>query len=359
MNYRMTVYTVTPLHIGSGEILLRGYDYVSGKDRTFVLDRDAVLSAEYDKTGRVPTKAPGELIAASELREESPFVRYAMAGTTRIEQMHEQVKDIHGQLYIPGSSLKGALRTILFAHALETKSFTPNPNTLGEKQWWAAKEWERAAFGENPNKDLMRIVQVADTNALKATITRLRLLDAQVFQASNGGSPITVEAIADKVLFETIMHLDDYLLKPAQIETLGWGSKTEWLKRIPELAQQRARARIADEKRFAAQNGWTNAVKVYEQLETFQPKPGQFLVQMGWGMGYSGATIGLLVEKQQQVKLRERYNLGRPPHAPREWRVNPDTPFPKSRRMRVGAGVNANAVPDRPLGWVVVSLEQK
>ena len=356
MNYRVKVRTLTPLHIGSGADLLRDYDYVTGQDRTFVLNQDAVLADAYERTHTVPDKPAGKLIAVMELRDGSPFVRYSLAGVTRLDQMHEQIKDARGQCYLPGSSFKGALRTVLMAHAIRTQSFTPDMNLLKNNKSWASQSWERAVFGRDPNHDLLRALQIADSAPLTTQPAPLMLVSAGAFMKDKSSVPIAVEAVAHNTTFETMIHIEDWLLQDKQASELGWGDKTAWLTQLPALANARAQERMRQEMQFAQSAGFEMMSNTLAGFLAARLKPNQFLMQMGWGTGWTGTTIGTLLAPEDQNLIRKQFQLGRPPGGGRDWTVNTQQSFPKSRRLHVARVVNATAEPGVPLGWVLVEM---
>ncbi len=356
MNYRVRITTLTPLHIGSGSVLLRDYDYVTGKDKTFVLNQDAVYADAYDRTGQVPTRPAGRLIAVTELKDNSPFVRYSLTGTTTVDQIQEQIKDPHSRCYLPGSSLKGALRTVLFAHSVRSKAISINLDALDYARERAAHAWEQAAFGRDPNHDLLRALQIADSAPLPTVPARTMLLQTRVFAGNRPSALIWVEAVAHQTSFQTTLRLDDGLLKQ-NARDLGWEANADWLTRLPELANTLARERIAAERAFAQKSGWPNPGIAFDRWAAMDLKTNQFLLQMGWGTGWAGMTIGSLLSASDQLKVRAKYRLGRPPRSKGDWTPDPNKPFPKSRRYHVARGNNLDAEPGVPLGWVLVSLQ--
>ena len=119
--YDVTASVFTPLHIGSGRELLNEYDYAIRSGRTWRLNEGTLLDAQDVEDaetaallGRTP---PAQLLQEREFRADSPFFRYVVAGAPRSQaagaQLREQIKDAFDRPYLPGSSLKGALRTAL------------------------------------------------------------------------------------------------------------------------------------------------------------------------------------------------------------------------------------------------------
>jgi CRISPR-associated protein Csm5 len=361
MNYQVEVTVLSPLHVGSGDVLLKGYDFVPAGKRTWVLNQEAILAAEYDaQAGQVDWRRlgrpPGELVDPGELYEGSPLVRYSLGGMTTIEQVRAQIKDVFGHCYLPGSTLKGALRSALMSHAVRSGAFRPDLSSLGERREWAGQNWERQVFGRDPNYDLLRALIVADSEPLPTAPSPLILLNAQVFAAGPPGAPIVVEAIRPDTVFETTLRLDEYLFSRAA-DKLGFGQRQEWLERLPQIVAEYSQARLQTERQFtASQSRLESTARFYADLASLKLLSNTFLLQIAWGAGWTGKSVGLWLDKRDRDAIRRRYNLGRPPRASRDWRPNLSKPFPKSRRLRARR-VHGETVGGVPLGWVLVMMK--
>lgn len=363
MIYRLTISLISPVHIGTGRVLLRDYDFKTVGSRTWVLNQDAILADAYDRASAQAdwnrlALPPGQLVRDAELREGSPFVRYALEGTTTVDQVREQIKNVYDQCYLPGSSLKGALRTALMSHALRSNYWKPDLNALGDRREWAGQPWERAVFGPSPNQDLMRALVVADSEPLPVSPSPLMLLNAQVFTADGRpGSPIVVEALRPDIVFHTTLRVDDYLFSPAA-RALGFADRRQWLTDLARIAHQISQARIAQEQEwYRGHPAFQTVLSFYNQLARARLGERAFILQIGWGAGWTAKSVGLWLPKAAQDALRRRYKLGRPPRAGRDWQPNLARPFPRSRRLRARRSQN-QVLPDWPLGWVLVEMEE-
>ncbi len=361
MKYKVTVETLTPLHIGTGTILLKDFDYVSkaGERRTYVLDQEAVYAAELEANGAAAqlNKPAGKLLSSEHWRPGSPFVRYTLRGSTAIEQVHEQIKDVQGRCYLPGSSLKGALRTALMSYAIRSGQYQPQVDDLERSAEWAARTWEKDVFGREPNYDLLRALQVTDSIGLEVEPSPLELCSARVFTHSDGepGSPVVVEAIHKSVVFESEVTIDELAL--AFAPELGWNESQLWLVSLIEIIRQISRQRIEDELTIVSAKGLTDTESFYKQLLGVSDQTrgrAAAVLQMGWGTGWNGMTVGRALSKDAQDRVRQKYKLGRPPTAPYTWEPDLAKPFPKSRRLRSTPSQVGDDRPGTPFGWVVL-----
>lgn len=360
MKYKVTVSTLTPLHIGTGTELLKNFDFHSVGNTTFVLDQDAIYARELERNGpRARLDKPArELILSDDLRPDLPFVRYTLQGSTGVAQIREQIKDVHGRCYLPGSSLKGALRTALLRYALDTGVVASTLGT-GNETKKADDHWERDVFGSDPNRDILRALHVADSAPLPRDPSPLILGNVRVFVNARDADkteseiPVAVEAVRAGVTFETTLTFDELTLKytedPEQAPRLDWKKRRQWLAHLPEIVRQAGRRHLNEELLIAQAKGFAAAEAFYkEQLAA----AGEAIVlQMSWGTGWNGMTVGEHLPQAEHDEARRRYQLGRPPKHEGPWEPDLIKPFPKTRRL-----VNGDATLGLPFGWVRLTL---
>jgi len=384
--YRMTIETLTPVHIGTGTTLLRDYDFVVFDNRMThrlnvdrVLDYlwpedvDAMSPAEKDKLLRTP---PGELLKPEDLRTHPELVLYTMAGVPQVKgadagQIREQIKDAFGRLYIPGSTMKGAIRTAL-ARGLAKSEFKgqfPPVNRERDRKGRLKREvadslidhrlfCPKGKDGEKngANYDLLRALRIADSEPIGTVPI---LANVRVFRGPKGQSPIEVEAIPAGAVFQTELILDEYLLQK-QAGELGWdGTRVNAVRNFWILCRNMAVRQIQKEKEFCAANGMSTLAHWYEGClrELKQMKDTlECLLRIGWAGGWESKTLGseiLAADEKEFGRLREDFELGKPPRFKGKW--TPSDEFPLSRRLVV----NAQGNPVAPMGWVLVRLEKE
>jgi len=360
----VTVELLSPLHIGTGTELLLGYDLVPHGEHTYRVDEEALLEQALLQAEAEGRAAVNRLLAgrpAAELLTEadfadphSPLFRYVMQGipsvTTAGAKVGEQIKDVHDRLYLPGSSLKGALRTVLAWGIYADQKRKPDLTRLGRSRSWAAQPLERDLFGRDPNRDFLRALHVEDSQPLEPG-DHLALRTVQVYPA---GLPIDVELVEPGAVFRTAITVDEYGFGQGRARQLGWRNKRRWIERLPQLAKEHARQRLlAEVEYFKDKRGPTGAMRFYESLiNTWSELAGnEFIVQIGWGAGWESKTLGsgmLRQDDQAFERLLKQFRMTR-------GRRQPDDLFPKSRHLVL----DSHGRPAEPLGWVKVRLEGK
>lgn len=360
--FDVSISLLTPLHIGSGKELLRDYDYVTYGGRTWVIQPDTMLEFFQKPDGsfdeRLLGRPAAELLMAKDfdLENKQKLFRYILPGQPRAQGhgavLREQYKDAFDRPYIPGSSLKGALRTLLAWHGFQERKLRLNVDNIRAGRSWAGQALEREIFGADPNRDLLRGLQVADSEPVAAE--RLQIINAQVVTGSEQmGAPIEVEAVRGDTVFTTTVMLDEFLHSPAAEQQLHFGERWNWLEQIPEIARAWGIEHLRRERDWFRQRKYEVVSRLYHQMVNALGKlpSSQFFLQIGWGGGWNNKTIGYLL--QTDDKAWERL-LGDKRLSPARFRRRPGDPFPKSRRV-----VTANRQVAAPLGWCLVEMKGK
>jgi CRISPR-associated protein Csm5 len=357
--WTVEVKTLSPLHIGTGDELMLGYDLVSHRGRTYRVNEDALLDAMLVRAeaegasavNRVLMGRPAaELLTAADFDDPALF-RYVLTGspTKREGKIPEQIKDVHDHPYLPGSSLKGALRTVLAWSFYARQKRRPDLGRLRRSRSWAAQDLERNIFGQDPNHDVLRALHVQDSAPLPEA-DALRLEQVQVYP---GGTPVEVEAVRPGIAFHLTIAVDEYGFQDEAARQLGWQGKRAWLGQLVALGKEHARRRLSTEVEFfKAHSGPQATLGFYaalvKQVLEGELAEDEFLLQVGWGTGWESKTLGSGLLRQDDdafERLLSEYRMTK------ERNREPGDPFPKSRTLALRSGE-----PALPLGWVRVKL---
>ncbi|WP_315272531.1 type III-A CRISPR-associated RAMP protein Csm5 [Oribacterium sinus] len=144
--YRMKITAIGPIHVGDGKKLKKiEYIYDKQNNRVFVLDttktysyleqegklgrfQEYILSPEKDRyKDEDNSKDIFSFLLKENISKEiwESWKRYDYSITerenTRLNEIHSFVKDANGNPYIPGSSIKGMIRTALLAYLVGNK----------------------------------------------------------------------------------------------------------------------------------------------------------------------------------------------------------------------------------------------
>lgn len=363
--YDVSVRTLTPLHIGDGDELKKDFDFAVANGRTYRLDEDAILrekevEVKPDRYGNYPP--PQRLLAEADY-ENSAYFRYVLSGVPRSSRTDARVKsfikDVQDRPYIPGSSLKGAFRTALAWMGWSEVNPKLDRAAIGRRRSWAGQPLERKLFGPDPNHDLLRALHVSDLTGPANASESMVLVNAQVLTKKGAGSPVELEAVKTKVIFNGTVTIDDVLFSEFAQRELHFANRKHWLTELMARAQAHSLARIEQLGAwYETAQGGEGIAHYFRQLGDVKLGARQAVLQIGWGAGWDAKTLWTHLQTDPRLfeQLVADFRLNRAPKGspPRK----PGDPFPRSRRATV-SGIGDSAKPVAPLGWVQVELKPR
>lgn len=360
--YDVTLTLLAPLHIGSGRELLRDYDYVTQNGKTWLIDAAGMLDDFVDQKGNFDTRILGrpaaELLEPEDFTPESKRFRYVLPGEPSTKErgavLREMYKDVEDRPYLPGSSLKGALRTVLVWHGFRDRSIKLEVNQLGDNRGRAAQSVEQRILGINPNYDLLRALHVADSQPLAKG--HLRIANARVVTGSDKfGSPIEVEAIWKDNTLHTTISVDIFLHSEQADHKLDYGSSWQWLETLPQIVRAHNVEQLTKEHNWFKERQYKKIAGLYHQMldivTSNKLATNQFFLQIGWGGGWRSKTIGAPLQSDKKQWERLLTDKGR---SPARFHRKEGDEFPKSRRVLV-----VRNEPVAPFGWCLVEMTER
>ncbi len=170
------IITLTAVHIGSGETLQYGNDFVKGEVDGYnmigIIDARKVMKIIGEE--HIP-----DWVAAIDKKKNTTEIVKVYAPSSSIEDyskriisnwdtirdsdtLKEHIHDGNGHPYIPGSSIKGAIRTAILASIANNMTGLENKIQRGYRDKINAKQIESDLFGDDPMRDVFRFLQVGD-----------------------------------------------------------------------------------------------------------------------------------------------------------------------------------------------------
>jgi CRISPR-associated protein Csm5 len=274
----------------------------------------------------------------------------------------------HRGAYLPGSALKGALRTsIVFSR------WTPNTiDRIAESMPTDRAPRRLAEAAEvNSGASQVKIISVADSQPIPAStfkifLTRVASLDTRqpgkpqvTWKVAGRGSvpsqrisdatPVFAEMAAPGTGFIGEWDERTFLESRELAHALGWRSVPE-PKLMLDAANEHAATQLELHARYAETAGLEGLRHTVhclnEELLSSRELPGTCLLCLGWGSGFLSKVGFLQTEHESYRKiLRALAGFGKA--------IREGVPFPKTRRI-VFAGAEPSTLP----GWVKLQLEQ-
>ncbi|MCF7740524.1 MAG: type III-A CRISPR-associated RAMP protein Csm5 [Candidatus Marinimicrobia bacterium] len=371
-NQKYKITTLSPIHIGNGDSYQKYIDFVPHKNGALLYDTDEI----FDKIAN-DRKAIDELYQTTSGTQSNihNFVEkqnLVLENTVKIPfkvfsfNIQKLIRNGMGYPQIPGSSLKGGLRSALYAHYFSRLSKQKQKellNTIQPKTWgkFAAREIERELFGSDPTQDLMKAFIVTDADFSKENV---KYNDCRILSLKKNGGwswktkkvrgntfPMNVyfEAIRENASSYLTLGIDQFLLKnPNAQKKLGFDKKLSAdFTAIHSVINQHTENLIDQELDFLYDHDKNNKLKAitsfYEKLRYSIPEPSKgCLLRIGWGSGWKFITGNILKDHPDHLKkFRKQFKMGRKGFSE----------YPKSRKI-IMSGRNPATVP----GWI--KLEQ-
>ncbi|AEH25118.1 type III-A CRISPR-associated RAMP protein Csm5 [Pyrococcus yayanosii] len=406
----MMLRVLSPLHIGNGN-QLTPVDIYPEQDRVYVLDIDKLiddlqnLGISLEEILHLLKNPPGDRYVWKGYIDElnlnpKDYARYTLRthGTPGKEsmQIREFIK-LNERPYVPGSSVKGALRTAVLYKVLKECGDSATAmnlvsrfdRKLAEKIGWsnhvvefyveyllnelqkeeAAKQrgkrynfdrkraddlLEAIVFGMEPDRrsgvryepkrDPLRALIVRDSQP----VGRRHLAVYRVDVIGNPQPiPIWVEALEPGTATEIEMKIEAKVLRLNSghfngllwecLENYGkpWEVFEDFLwKAVNEFYDEVIKTELTELSRFGKYE--TNVKSFYSSLKSHDGH----LLRLGWGSGWLATTVGILLRKEGKWEgVRRKLGLGRNPQSGKL-----SSYFPKTRRLADGL----------PMGWVVL-----
>ena len=296
-------------------------------------------------------------------------VAYSVSCGARPDQngFRTQIKDGQGRPYIPGTEIKGAIRTsLLYALLTEPDAYNVLKQKLTDFQklykssapvgkkarFLSDLEYEQVrGLKDDAKFDLLRFVQVTDATPLSENALRIELtqslgttrytktwVEALATMSSSTVEPCTFRlAVA-----EDLAHKEGWALK-----TLGLQHLSDWLSvsKLLESCFRRSQDLLEEEEKYFSQE--PQILSIIQNLKQ-QNQLDAPLLRLGAGQGFLSTTIDLHV-KNRDPELYDRA-IREGVSFVRRWRTQAEN-FPKTRRVIADRGGR----PAEILGWVKLS----
>lgn len=348
MKYEVEV--ISPVHVGSGGTI-SPIEYAI-EDKFYRADMDRLFEDERFDTDGFIKGAKGGALYLGDLKHEltREQVRYGL--DISISVKNELCKSVYlptGEIrefiktrdlpYIPGSSIKGALRTAILWKALKDPRILHDAKEIIRKQGKvnpkkADEGIDKIVFGRNPNYDILRALQVSDSNITAMNDLELSkvviLSDAKegygwkTFRGKRSfivpnyadATPIFIEALKSKSVLTGTLKIDNWLLRGEEEEIakeLQFNGKQYLVEDVAMNCKEFAKDFIAGEITFFERYHGGVLTKIIEFYKTLREElkslsENELLLHISWGSGWHGMTVGNLFDVKM---LRENFYLGK------------------------------------------------
>jgi CRISPR type III-A-associated RAMP protein Csm5 len=355
--------TLSPVHVGSGRFLQNKTEYVFGKENIGIVDEAKVLgligvdripfwvaSIEKGESLVEFIKSYGITPTLQSLTNRVIALKCEKDRAKNLSTLKEQIHNGQGLAYLPGSSIKGAIRSALFSQIARSQKNGFNDDELldgwGDRQKITANKLEKQFFGSDPNHDIFRFLRIGDAYFRKNTTVAFVMDNINI--KGNSDDPEAVHDTSKSQLVEAIgagkgaeltIKLDGVGMK-RNLEKRAIDTFPESFNSIEQLfalINTNTQLLINEEIAFWTHNIDDDVAKEYIEklnslLETARGcSQKECVLRMAHGSGWTFIT-GNWVKEANAVSDDLWYrivNAARPGNQSRY----KDYPFPKSRRI--------------------------
>jgi len=352
-NLQVKLTTLSPLHIGSGHVYTQFDTMVKG-DYLYVIEIDDTAKLLM-KNGKTPEEISKVILEKAQQAGIKALIEYyklepetIATHKIRLDCSRVSFNEVHGFIksplyninYLPGSSIKGAIRTALLWYHLSKNGITFNMDNYqqGKKDIDSIENNELGTF----NNSIMKYLHISDSIDKEQKQSCLM----EINLASLGQTSVYYECLQSDETFGVLMKLDKerakdlrnhYLLEPATLIN-ACNAFSEY--QILEDCKYLKNNNLLDQ----SLNGfYDNLAQKMNNLT-----PNECIVRLGWGGGWLSKTFTSLIKD----KHSDFFNQNKVFFGDRKEISAQD--FPKSRRFVVRGGVCMST-----LGWVKLKFPRE
>jgi CRISPR-associated protein Csm5 len=381
LTYQIEV--LTPVHVGNGRQILPPEYVLDSEARKIVrVDLDSLFREKgfpivrYINAVRQPGFYLGSEFRTASVRH--PLYQFKSGGNIHELSRYlrrsagaflEHIKD-GGKPYLPGSSIKGAIRSLILKYLLSSdrSDYEEELNRSirlrkeGKKEERQLKtfstEAENLVLGRT-NRSLLRALQVSDSSTIEPS--QLELGCVKILSLTQEGyawkdlanrrnlkdfedaTPIFFESLPAGTILSGSFKTDDDLLTGYCADQLSYRSEgVQAIKRLFSVCKQGSMELLQKEAAFfeaiRLKPCLDAAINLMSVVQSCQEN--QMVFPLAWGTGYNAKANGWIIDSDLMDMVRREFNLGREGFE-----------FPKSRKILFFQGEPANLV-----GWVRLSI---
>lgn len=369
MYYEMVIKVLSPLHVSSEQEETKQSNFFVRGDKVAVCSEKYLANAlkrqglvtEYvafmDNGYNLSLESflkqlPGKQRADLESNIVKRVIPFRREGTRNPARMRLFTTDpLSGQLLIPASSVKGALRVSLLCRLSQTSpEFLENEvvKNLGENRKKAGEKLDKRLLqmgglenASSPNQDWLRTVKIADgaVPADASEIMPVKIVSlnnkGRGYHLSGRGITLFVECLKPGTAFKISLEFDQLLYQ--QLKIKNQGKALFVFEEFIENLSSRYTMLLEKEKQFARRAGLK---ELEDSIVDLEEQGADF--RLGWGSGLLSTSVSSLLNDEKQRQIRARFF---------KRRENPF--FPQSRKI-----IFKNGRPAAELGWCRIELKK-
>ena len=347
--------TLTPVHTGSGRLLQKDTEFITGRGRAVVIDDKKVLGIigkqNIDKWVACIDRGSSLLELIRTIKSDVVLDDIALRGMelyanniTNSRSLKEQMLSGGDIPVIPGSSIKGSIRTAVLNQLLEQHQKTPfnHEDVFNRRDKIDDKAIMKKYFGDSPNNDLLRFLTVGDAlfeyetcacNVLSMNIVkdgiRMESRLGQLTECIPAGAETEIRININETQFN--LNAAKNLLRPHNYFLHSYTALFDMINAHTGKLLKEEQAFWNDEKNDSHVAEYLEKLNlIVDEITSCQPL--ECVLRVGHGSGWLGMTGGWAKE-DKFIADQNIWNAIEDKSRPNNQKNYLDYPFPKSRRM--------------------------
>lgn len=313
---QIKIQTLTPTHIGSGREIQGGFEYVyfPQERKVGVLDPEKVLGFIGDEnlSQWVSSIEKGEslLERLPQLKNRTSqdlAARSIPCAQATTKPIREQIRTGSDVALLPGSSLKGALRTTVWGETLlDNSALAKERRNLGNVDYrggfrWSDAPLQKKFFGSDPNHDIFRLLQVGDAHFDRTEVFQTQIVNLAgkkwKLDKSEGTAEAWVEALPPGETATCDIRFNEMLQKQAARQnTFNHNAPKLQLPALFALVNAFTKRLVGDEVSFWQKEEMPDSFEDFldemkKILATVEAcGENECVLRVGWGSGFRSMT---------------------------------------------------------------------
>lgn len=361
---------LTPVHIGSGVKLAKDIDFIATRETVTIIPQSELMEYLEENPIELENFIKG-YYKLDKINLGTLGKKYPINGE-RVFDITEFERNGFGKPYIPGSSIKGAIRTILLRKRFNELSPNEQTNLLRQvnstKKEWASEPIVKKLLGDSSNENLMRALEIFDAEFNEVSLEKVLILslcndEATAYKwkrmgrdAVNQDDPskatiIFVEALPIGAKGYSSISLSNFLFNnPEAKQQLKFSEPSlsdfeSFVKTINNYSLEKLNEEKTFFQKLNSSKKLNELLKNIDTLitETSKLQKDEVILRLSWGSGWKGMT-GDFLDNEWLQTFRSKYRLGK----------NNFPIFPKTRRI-----IFDGNEPKYVTGWIKIKLNDK
>lgn len=332
--YNCSINIISPIHIGSGNVYSPAEYYIDKNKlmRVNIIDYYKNISNKKEKEIFLDKLLNQDFILKEQVKLDKTIKNYILyendykckSEPTIIEEHIKTldknlIKGINeNKLYIPGSSIKGAIRTALVYYLLKTVKTPPS-----------SKKMYYSFINANLIDEMMQSIKISDSSVTNFSAIH----DMKPIQINNRDKKNNMYNALETIKPKTILNNTIKMENKEKRKTFN----------IKKCLYYFANDHINNEMKFAKTSRSKELTNFYGKLKK-ENKESSPLLRIGSGSGLMGKTIAMFIKNNNPHLFNQIYNPQK-----NKYHKKDDEIFPKIRKI-------TNKT-NEPLGWTKITFE--